>query len=114
MLYDDGFLRLCALVDKSAPNASMPKEQLIEKSRAFFGVRTVGYGRHYAAMGANQRIDLLVRSWYMPDAEAGMYVVLESGNQYRIDNVQHIVDNDGLRVTDLTLQKMEALYDIAE
>ena len=113
MLYDDGILRLCKLKE-TAPNAAMPKEELEEKLKAFFGVRTVGYGRYYAAIGVNQRVDMLIRSWYMPEAEVGMYVVLESGSQYRIDNVQHLIDDDDLRVTDLTLQKMEALYDIAE
>ena len=32
--------------------------------------------------------------------------------QYRIDNVQHLLDEDGLKVTDLTLYRMEQNYDL--
>ena len=40
--------------------------------------------------------------------------IYESGDQYRIDNVQHLLDDDGLKVTDLTLSRMDELYEIAD
>jgi hypothetical protein len=36
----------------------------------------------------------------------------EVTEQYRIDNVQHLLNDDGLKVTDLTLKRLEDLYDI--
>ena len=42
-----------------------------------------------------------------------MYALLDTGEQYRIDNVQHLLDDDGLRVTDLTLRRVEQLYDVS-
>ena len=113
MLFDDGILRLCELTSPE-DNGNMPAPVLREVTRAWYGRRTVGYNRQYAAMGANQRVDLLLRTWYLPAAQIGMYVMLEGGLQYRLDNVQHLLDEDGLRVTDLTLQRLEAFYDVVE
>ena len=42
------------------------------------------------------------------------YAVLEDGNQYRIDFIQHMDNEDGLPVTDLTLVRLEENYDVAE
>ena len=34
--------------------------------------------------------------------------------QYRFDNVQHLIDEDGLKITDLTLRSLDKLYDVAD
>ena len=85
-----------------------------------FEERTIGYGRQYEAKGVMERVDMLIRIWQCP-ARIGMYAVLTDydgqenpeGDQYRIDNVQNHVDRDGLKVTDLTLYRMDELYEIA-
>ena len=38
--------------------------------------------------------------------------MLEGNIQYRIDNVQQLLDDDGLRVTDLTLRRLDSNYDV--
>ena len=43
-----------------------------------------------------------------------MYAVTEDKKQYRIDNVQHLLDEDGLKITDLTLRRLDKLYDVAD
>lgn len=112
MTYDDGLMTICRL--EYPPNqGQMPKAQLQELWRHFYGARTIGYGRYYAAQGVNQQIDMLVRVWADPNIQIGMYAVLETGEQYRIDNVQHLLDDDGLKVTDLTLRKVDDLYEIS-
>ena len=112
MLLADGVLKIYRLTDTSE-SGSMPKEALVRTSDMdfFYSNRTVGYTRQYAAMGADQRIDRLVRIWDTP-VEIGQYVVLDNTDQYRIDNVQLIVDDEGLRVVDLTLRKLEENYDV--
>jgi hypothetical protein len=112
MLFDAGSLTLCTLENGSLPG-EMPVMQLKKQSSRFYGERTVGYSRQYAAFGVNQQIDLLVRIWQDRSAKIGMYVLLEDGSQYRIDNVQHLVDESGLKVTDLTLFQLEKYYDVA-
>lgn len=113
MLFDAGTLTLCRL-ENTAPPGAMPRERLVPGETCFYGERTVGYNRQYAAMGANERIDMLVRIWQNRAARAGMYALLDTGEQYRITFAQQLMDEDGLRVTDLTLERLEDLYDIAE
>lgn len=113
-MYDDGILSVCELRDVAEPG-NMPDERLVLVQTAFFGFRTVGYGRFYAALGANQQVDLLVRTPEpLPSVRVGMYAILEDGLQYRIDNVQRVTDDDGLPVTDLSLYRLEELFDVAE
>ena len=86
-----------------------------------FEERTVGLNRQYLAKGVSERVDLLIRIERAP-ARIGMYAVLTDyegqinpeGDQYRIDNVQHLLDGYGLKVTDLTLYRLEELYDVGQ
>lgn len=112
MLLDSGILEVCRL-ENNAPPASMPSEQLVPLSKHFYGERTVGYGRQYAAKGVSEQVDMVARIWQDRSVRIGMYVIFDAGDQYRIDNVQHILDEDGLRVTDLTLQRLDDLYDVS-
>lgn len=111
MLFDDGSVKICKL-ENTAESGQMPKEKLLQVSEYLFGERTVGYGRQYAAKGVNQQVDMMIRIWQDRTIKIGMYAVIDE-EQYRIDNVQHLYDDDGLRVTDLTLQQLEDLYDVS-
>ena len=112
MLFDAGTLTLCRLENTAKPG-EMPREQLVPLRQCFYGERTVGYGRQYAARGVNEQIDVLARIWQDRGARVGMYAVLENGEQYRINNAQQLLDDDGLRVTDLSMERIENLYDVA-
>lgn len=112
MLLDAGTLTLCTL-ENIAQHGAMPVQRLQPQKTCFYGERTVGYNRQYDAMGANERIDMLVRIWQDRTARAGMFAVLDSGEQYRISFAQQLADEDGLRVTDLTLERLDDLYDVA-
>lgn len=111
-MMDAGQLSLCTLVNTAAPG-TMPKERLHEISRSYFEERVVGFSRYFTARGVNEQADLLVRCWRMPEAQAGMYAVLtmsEYDGQYRVVQAQHLLNDDGLKVTDLTLARMEDFY----
>lgn len=118
---DDGVLYICNLIDE-ATNGDMPYLVLDPVNKYWFKRRTIGYNRLYAAKGANEQIDLLVRIAYAPDVEIGQYAVLGNGDQYRIDNVQHLneefqteystSEKDSLLHTDLTLSKVGDFYDV--
>lgn len=114
MILDSGILWTCNL-DNRAEDGLMPAMTLQKVRRHWFGFRTVGYNRQYMAKGVNEQVDLLVRINYDPTVQIGMYALLGNGEQYRIQNVSMIVDNEtNLRFTDLTLQRLERYYDIAE
>lgn len=87
-----------------------PTEKLVKIVDAYYAERTVGYNRIYAARGANQKINQLVRVFNTNLIEEGMYVILEDGYQYQIDIAQKIVDKDAV---DLTLVRVEDYYDVA-
>lgn len=120
-MMDDGIIKICDLTNL-APDGDMPRDQLTVLDEMYFESRTVGYNRQYAAKGVNEQVDMLVRVWRNNTVHIGMYAVLtnyeeqvnESGDQYHIDNVQHLLDDDGLKVTDLTLSRMDELYEIAD
>lgn len=114
-MFDAGKVSICNLQNTAAAGR-MPDQALVPLASAFFEDRIVGYNRYYAAQGANQKIDLLVRIWRCPTVKIGMYAVLsmsENDGQYRITNVQHLLNDDGLKVTDLTLSALEENYDVA-
>lgn len=113
-MFDAGMVQICTLQNIAEPG-EMPKEALSQVSAAMFEERTVGYNRFYASKGVNEQVDLLIRVWRNNTARIGMYAVLtcsENDGQYRILNVQHMLDDDGLKVTDLTLQRMGRMYEI--
>lgn len=111
MLFDSGTAVFCRLVNNAAVG-DMPDEHLIPFTQHDYGERIVGYGRQYAAKGVNEQVDMLIRFWQDRSIRIGMYAVIDEV-QYRIDNVQHLLDDDGLKVTDLTLGRLEGLYDVS-
>ena len=118
MMLADGTLRILTLhTIQSANPGSMPIYILAPKSDMFkediyYADRVVGYNRQYAAMGADQYISKLVRIFEMPGmpVEMGDYALI-GNDQYRVDVVQFLRDEDGLKVRDLTLSKLEERYD---
>ena len=117
-MMDAGRITICNL-ENTAEDGFMPVEKLVPVGDAIdFEEKVIGYGRAYNAKGVNERIDLLVRIWRTP-ARIGQYAIVtdfegcEDGDQFRIDNVQPTYDDDGLKVTDLTLSRLEELYDVS-
>ena len=109
----EGILYICKLENTSSPGY-MPVDKLIPICSAYYRKRTVGYNRMYAALGANKSIDMLVRCFNTeaPDYSRELYVVFPDDNsvQYRVSIIQEIIED---RAIDLTLERMENLYDVA-
>ena len=112
MTFDDGLISILTLESVEEPG-DMPKEQYVQKSQHFFGERTVGISRQYQAKSVNEQVDRLVRTWEDRTIQIGMHAQIDE-EQYRIDNVQHLKDEDGLKVTDITLRRLDELYEIDE
>lgn len=112
MLLNDGILTICSLKNTAAPG-KMPAEKLAVKSKHWYGERTVGYGRYFTALQANNKIEMQARIWRDREILSTDYCVLEDGSQYQIRQVQHLLDEDGLPVTDLSLERLGEFYDVA-
>lgn len=105
-MFDAGLLTICSLKNTAAPGM-MPKDQLVKICTVFYDERTVGVTRAYAAMSADQRIDMLVRCYNVALPVNAEYVVMEDGTQYRISLKQTQGDH-----IDLTLERLEDYYDV--
>lgn len=124
-MMDSGIITLCHLQNEAA-QGDMPKPTLVPLTKDGevitwqFEERRISFSRQYEAMGVNSRVDMVARIWRAP-ARIGMYVIITDyedqenpeGDQFRIDNVQHTLNSDGLKVTDLTLYRLEDLYDVS-
>ena len=106
---DMGILKLCELTSTSAAG-DYPAEKLVEVATAYYAEKTVGYNRIYAAKGANQEIDMVVRCYNTDVPYSAKFAVLEDGNQYQRSVKQKMGDEDA---TDLTLMSMKNYYDVA-
>lgn len=84
----------------------MPKEKLVFICDAYYRERTVGVTRAYAAMSANQRIDMLITCFATTLPIEAEYVVID-GDQYRISLKQKKNDD-----VDLTLVRLEECIDV--
>lgn len=108
LILDDGEVILCRRENNATPG-NMPHDVLVEVFSTSYGERAVGYGRQYAAKGVAEQVDKLVRIWQDRSVRIGMYAIID-GEQYELKNVQHLYDRSGLRVTDLSLQRLETAY----
>lgn len=106
----EGILKICKVTNVAQPGF-MPREGLVELCSAYYIKRTVGYGRLYAALGANQSINMLVRCFNVevPDYTQELYVVFEDDTQFRVAQIQEIVEEGAI---DLTLERLEEYYDL--
>lgn len=122
---DAGIVTICKL-ENIAPQGDMPHEMLVplkdEDENVLtwqFEERVIGFSRQYNAKSVEERVDMLIRIWRCP-VRIGMYAVLTDyegqenpdGDQYRIDNVSNNTDENGLKITDLTLYRMDELYEV--
>lgn len=106
---DGGRVQLCALEDVSQ-SGRMPSEKLVVKVTPFFAYRTASTIRRYAAEGADQQFDFVIRCWGLTMPPAGVkYAVMPDGTQYRA-NFNPIFDEDAL---DCILTRLEDYYDVA-
>ena len=114
MLFDDGIVFICKL-ENTAETGLMPVDKLVKINKLWFHERTIGYNRQYLARGVDEQVDMLIRVIQTRTIRIGMYAVLGNGEQFRITNVQHLVaEENNLRYTDLTLERLNDNYELEE
>lgn len=109
MTFDDGIVKIYGTKDVSVPGA-MPKIEQILKSEHFFGFDVLGYNRYYTALQAHQEISAVVNipEWHDEGITSLDIAELENGQRYKIRMVQPMKDENGLKITKLTLEKVVA------
>lgn len=90
--FNDGLLTISS-VGNSATPGKKPVDQLMPKYEGIrYERRIVGMNRFWAGMQSNARIDQLVRIPEGPDVTTHDRVTLETGDVYRIEQIQHPPD----------------------
>lgn len=112
MILDDGTMEI-GITENRAAQGRTPKMVIASRFEpVFYGELNIGYKRQYAAMGVSQQVDKLVRIWQDRRIRIGMVAIVDGAEQYRIDNVQHLLDEHREPVTHLTLRRLDKLYEL--
>lgn len=110
--FNDGLVTVYRVENRAAPG-DKPVEKLVKKVSLRYTRRTVGIRRHYAALNAGARVDLLLRVPYRPEVSTQDVAVPSlDGKQYRITLVQ-VPEDVTPPVMDLTLERLEREYDLS-
>ena len=109
MTFDDGILTIY-----KAENAAKPGEKpvtaLVKKGQHYYGFDTLGISRYFTALQAKQKIECVVNIPGWTDIKATDICALENGEQFKIAMKQQMTDEDGLRITKLSLERIEETY----
>ncbi|MBD5169246.1 MAG: hypothetical protein HDT20_03880 [Oscillibacter sp.] len=109
--FNDGTIVIYAVENRAAPGKK-PKDALFKRGVLRYQRRTVGIKRHYAALNAGAKVDLLLRVPYRPEVSSQDVAVPSlDGKQYRITFVQ-VPEGVTPPVMDLTLERLERNYDL--
>lgn len=110
--FNDGMIAVYAVENRAAPGEK-PKDALFKRGTLRYQRRTVGIQRHYAAMNAGARVDLLLRVPYRRSVSTqDVAVPTLDGKQYRITLIQ-VPEDVNPPVMDLTLERLERDYDLS-
>ena len=115
MLLNAGIATIWRAVN-TAPAGDMPDMQYTQQYfQSFYGDKTVGITRFWTAKAHDDQADFLIEiqrnSGIKTSDRCQLEPNFDEGNAgyYRILQVQHLLNDDGLPVTDLTLERIEAI-----
>lgn len=110
--FNDGMVTIYRVENRAAPGEK-PKDALFKRGTLRYQRRTVGIQRHYAAMNAGARVDLLLRVPYRRSVSTqDVAVPTLDGKQYRITLIQ-VPEDVTPPVMDLTLERLERDYELS-
>lgn len=118
MTFDDGIVGVYELTQVRIPG-KMPTDSLQLQERFYFKYETLGINRYYTALQAKQDIEAVVSipGWNEIKANRHVAVIADTDGtltaecrQYRIVMAQLTIDEDGLRITRLSLERIGDNY----
>lgn len=115
MLLDAGIVTIYRITAVDA-DGGLPEETYSEVFKSCYGEKVVGFSRYFTAQSVNDQIDLLLEIQRYRVSNADIVEVEsitdpDTNGFYKVIQVQHIDDTDGLPVTDLSLQRLEGVND---
>ena len=92
----------------------MPKLKLKFKTKFCFSYYEIGVTRFYYAMKNGQNISAVLESYFDKNIVVNDVVVLEDGSQFIVRMVQPTINENGLRIMRISLERIEQNYEFAE
>lgn len=113
MTFDDGIMTVYSAEDQAALGA-MPVPKLTPKDQYYYGYDQIGITRYYTALQANQQVDAVINIPGWNDIKNTDIVILQEQPeiQYQIHLVQPTLDENGIRITKLTLERISQIYEV--
>lgn len=111
--FNDGLCVIYSIKNIAQPGEK-PKDGLAFKAGPLrYDERTVGVTRFWAAKQADARIDRLIRTHRIEGVTTHDVAVLNNGDQYTIEHLQHPQDVEP-KCMNLSLQRITTRYEIEE
>ncbi len=110
MTFDDGILKIYE-IENVSENGKKPEKMLVKKSEHYFGFETLGIRRYFTALQAQRKIESVVNVPGWNAIVATDICVMEDGCQYKMAMVQLTKDEDDLKITKLSLERLGEDYD---
>lgn len=111
MTFDDGILKLYQTVN-IAPPGKKPVDGLRIKDQYYYRYDNLGISRYFTAMDHNRLIESVINIPDWPPVDTDDIVMLENQLQYHIAMIQPTYDEDGLKITKLSLERISENYAI--
>lgn len=110
MTFDDGIVEIYNVVN-TASAGNKPIRGLSLAESFYFGYDTLGINRYYTALQAHQQIEAVINvpGWNTIQVET---VAIIDGAQFKVQMVQPMHDEFGLRITKLSLERLGENYAI--
>lgn len=97
---------ICVICSVKWDDSKIPKTRsLVPKVSCCFEERTVGITRNYEAAKNGRHADRLIRIWRAKERIRTNDICLIDDVEHHIIQVQYTINDDGLLVTDLTLEE---------
>lgn len=113
MLLDDGVVTIWAAQNTAQPG-ELPQNSYTKRVyMSYYGQKKVGLQRFWAAQAHNSRADLLIRIQRCGAISTAHRCKLapsldiQTAGWYKILQVQHLLDEDGLPASELTLERID-------
>ena len=111
MTFDDGIVGIYDISNIAEPGKK-PRKGLTLVERFHFGYDTLGLNRYYTALEANQQIEAVINipGWNEIHSGRSIAIIEENQKQYTVQFAQPMLDEAGLRITKLSLERIGEEY----
>lgn len=111
-MYDSGVITISTPDGLASDPGAMPVDSYAEYYQGYYEERTVGIQRYWTAKSFQDEISELVRIHRLGTVKTNDLVRLQpfydtaEAGAYRVVQVQNLYDDDGLPVTDISLERV--------